>query len=156
MAVLIKKMEDARDNLTVIFAGYSQEMESFLKINPGLRSRIQFHLSFPDYTGEELMEIFLKLCRDESYDLSDEAAADLERLLHQLYENKQDDFANGRLVRSLFERAKLSLAMRVWKEPETTSLSLILPEDIRALMSYDDVISLLKPNHRCIGFRAAG
>lgn len=156
VAVLIKKMEDARDNLTVIFAGYSQEMESFLKINPGLRSRIQFHLSFPDYTGEELMEIFLKLCRDESYDLSDEAAADLERLLHQLYENKQDDFANGRLVRSLFERAKLSLAMRVWKEPETTSLSLILPEDIRALMSYDDVISLLKPNHRCIGFRAAG
>jgi pantothenate kinase len=154
VATLIKKMEDARDNLTVIFSGYSQEMEAFLDMNPGLRSRIQFHLTFPDYTGEELMEIFLKLCHDEGYELSREAALELEALLQQLYGKRRDNFANGRLVRSLFERAKLSLATRVWQDPKTASLSLILPQDVQALATYSDVAGLLRAQRRGIGFHA--
>ncbi len=153
VAVLIKKMEDARDNLTVILSGYRREMEALFEINPGLRSRIQFHIAFPDYTAAELMQIFLKLCRDEHYELTREAARELERLLHSLHANRQQNFANGRLVRSLFERAKLALAARVWAEPEKTSVSLLLPEDIKALASYDDVVRMLQVPRR-IGFQA--
>ena len=123
-------------------------------MNPGLRSRIQFHLTFPDYTGEELMEIFLKLCHDEGYELSREAALELEALLQQLYGKRRDNFANGRLVRSLFERAKLSLATRVWQDPKTASLSLILPQDVQALATYSDVAGLLRAQRRGIGFHA--
>lgn len=153
VATLIKKMEDSRHNLTVIIGGYGSEMEQFFQMNPGLRSRVQFHISFPDYSAEELMEIFLKLCRDGGYDLAPEAEKELEILLNQLSEHKQENFANGRLVRSLFERAKLSLAERAWKEPETTSLTLLLPEDIKTLTSYDDINRLLQAQRR-IGFQA--
>jgi Holliday junction resolvasome RuvABC ATP-dependent DNA helicase subunit len=155
VATLVKKMEDARDNLTVIFSGYGRDMEEFLQMNPGLRSRIQFQIHFPDYSAQELMEIFLKLCQDEGYELEPEAARELETLLQGLHENKQDNFANGRLVRSLFERSKLALAARVWKKPEATSLSLLLPEDIKGLTSYEDVARGLRA-HRKIGFQAVG
>lgn len=153
VATLIKKMEDARDNLTVIFGGYTKEMEAFLDMNPGLRSRIQFHLIFPDYTGEELLQIFSKLCQEEGYELSEEAASQLQLLLDRLYENRTENFANGRLVRSLFERAKLSLADRVWANPGT-NLNLLLPEDIQSLTTYDDLACLTQAPQRQIGFRS--
>lgn len=154
VATLIRKMEDARDNLAVIFSGYGREMEAFLDMNPGLRSRIQFHLTFPDYSGEEMMEIFLKMCRDEGYELTAGAAAELKSLLRQLYLRRQDNFGNGRLVRSLFERAKISLASRVWRNPAPAALSLILPEDIKALAAYPDVAEQLQAKRRSTGFQA--
>lgn len=144
MATLVKKMEDERDSLTVIFSGYGREMEEFLQMNPGLRSRIQFQIKFPHYTADELYEIFLKFCREGGYGLAPAAAQELQNLLKALHRSQGETFANGRLVRSLFERAQLALAERVWSEPGTASLKLFLEEDIRSLKGYQDVAELLK------------
>lgn len=144
VATLVKKMEDERDSLTVIFSGYGREMEEFLQMNPGLRSRIQFQIKFPHYTADELYEIFLKFCREGGYGLAPAAAQELQNLLKALHRSQGETFANGRLVRSLFERAQLALAERVWSEPGTASLKLFLEEDIRSLKGYQDVAELLK------------
>jgi hypothetical protein len=144
VATLVKKMEDERDSLTVIFSGYGREMEEFLQMNPGLRSRIQFQIKFPHYTADELYEIFLKFCREGGYGLAPAAAQELQNLLKALHHSQGETFANGRLVRSLFERAQLALAERVWSEPGTASLKLFLEEDIRSLKGYQDVAELLK------------
>ena len=110
VATLIKHMEDSRSKLTVIFSGYGQETEEFLQMNPGLRSRIQFHIPFAHYTAQELFQIFLTFCQEQGYELAPDAAEELEALLQRLSQGKGENSANGRLVRSLFERAKLNLA----------------------------------------------
>lgn len=155
VATLIKHMEDSRSKLTVIFSGYGQETEEFLQMNPGLRSRIQFHIPFAHYTAQELFQIFLTFCQEQGYELAPDAAEELEALLQRLSQGKGENFANGRLVRSLFERAKLNLASRVWAAPDQTSLSLIQLEDIHSLTGYSDVAGMLQVRPR-IGFQLLG
>ena len=70
IATLLKEMEDKRDNLCVILAGYTNEMKELLKVNPGFESRIQFKIDFPDYSEEELYEIFKQMAKEEEYKLS--------------------------------------------------------------------------------------
>ena len=70
IATLIKEMEDKRDNLCVIFAGYNKEMEELLEANTGFESRIQFKILFNDYTEEELYKIFKKMCKEDNYKIS--------------------------------------------------------------------------------------
>lgn len=113
IATLIKEMEDKRDHLCVILAGYTKEMEQMLKTNPGFESRIQFKIEFPDYTEEELYEIFKVMARQENYKLSSNLK---ELCMSFLKEEKQkENFANARCVRNLFEKIKFAQADRVAK-----------------------------------------
>lgn len=110
---LLKAMEDNRDSLIVIVAGYPDLMEEFLSSNPGLRSRFSRFILFEDYTPEELFEILLSMCKKQEYILSDEAGEVVKEFLRRRCENKPDNFANARDVRNLLERAITNQAARV-------------------------------------------
>lgn len=110
---LLKAMEDNRDSLIVIVAGYPDLMEEFLSSNPGLRSRFSRFILFEDYTPEELFEILLSMCKKQEYILSDEAGEAVKEFLRQRCANKPDNFANARDVRNLLERAITNQAARV-------------------------------------------
>ena len=116
IATLIKEMEDNRDKLVVIMAGYTREMKDLLNLNPGIESRVKFTVEFSDYNPDELMEIFKGLCKKESYDLSEEAKEELKSTFKTQYENKDKNFGNGRLVRKYFENIKMKQADRVIRE----------------------------------------
>lgn len=111
ISTIVQEMENHRDDTVVIFAGYPDKMEGFLNKNPGLRSRIAFHVPFADYTSEELCRIAALVAKEKALTLSDEAA---EKLL-SLFESarKQADFGNGRYVRNVIEKAKMALAGRL-------------------------------------------
>jgi len=116
IATLIKEMEDSRDKLIVIMAGYTKEMKDLMNLNPGMESRIKFTVEFSDYNPEELMEIFEGLCTKESYVLSEIAREELKHIFKKQYENKDKNFGNGRLVRKYFEKIKMKQAGRIIKE----------------------------------------
>lgn len=107
---LVKAMEDQRDKLVVILAGYPKEMNQFIRSNPGLYSRFKYHINFPDYTSDELMRI-LQLMLDTKQYRMDSAAHDLtERLIKKAMIRKPNEHGNGRLVRNLIEDAILKKA----------------------------------------------
>ena len=108
---LIKLMEDKRDNLCIIFAGYTKEMQKLFDMNPGFASRINFHIQFPDYSEEELYNIFRKMLKQEKYKLSNNTKDILIDYFKK--EKAKEHFANGRCVRNLFERIKFEQADRV-------------------------------------------
>ena len=102
---LVKLMEDHRDDLVVIVAGYTDLMEKFIHSNPGLESRFNKYFYFEDYTGPQLMEIFQSMCQKNGYVLSPEAAQWAEQDFLSLYEGRDENFGNARDVRNLFEKA---------------------------------------------------
>lgn len=104
VATLLKRMEDERNRLVVILAGYPQNMTSFLNLNPGIQSRISRTIHFPDYTIEELYEIFLSWALKYEYTLSLDGVAKLHTVIYNEYERKNSNFGNARFVRNLFER----------------------------------------------------
>ena len=110
---LVKGMEDHRDRLVVILAGYTNEMETFLKSNPGLRSRFPFIVEFPDYTAKEMLEMLLINAKQRDY-IIDSAA---HKGLLDLFEKKQipgrNDSGNGRLVRNVIEEAIRKQSVRI-------------------------------------------
>jgi type VII secretion ATPase EccA len=108
---LLKRMEDHRDRLVVIVAGYPELMHEFLESNPGLRSRFAREIAFPDYTSEELTEIVESLCADHQYALDPEARD----LLPELFEARRHraTFGNARFARTLFEAALNAQAVRL-------------------------------------------
>lgn len=110
---LLKEMEDNRENLVVIVAGYSGPMETFLDSNPGLKSRFNKFIEFEDYSEEELFEIFKLSCDENDMKLNHEAEEYLKKYLKKLVSNKPDNFANGREMRNLFETAKQNQANRI-------------------------------------------
>ena len=110
---LLKAMEDNRENLVVIVAGYSKPMETFLESNPGLKSRFNKYIEFEDYSEEELYEIFKLSCDENDMILNHEAEEYLKKYLNKLVNNKPDNFANGREMRNLFETAKQNQANRI-------------------------------------------
>lgn len=110
VAMLVKLMEDHRDEFVCILAGYSDEMDEMLDMNPGMRGRVQFYIDFPDYSVDEMMEIFASMCRAEGYTASAGAEALLEDFFERL--SREDDFANGRTVRRVFEQLRLKQAAR--------------------------------------------
>lgn len=103
--ILLKRMEDHRDRLIVIVAGYTDEMNRFLDSNPGVRSRFSRYFQFSDYSTEELHAIFIKLASDAQYTLRDSASAALRAVIAKAYAERDRTFGNGRYVRNLFERA---------------------------------------------------
>jgi stress response protein SCP2 len=110
---LLKAMEDNRDDLIVIVAGYPQLMEQFLASNPGLRSRFNKFIYFPDYQAKELYEIFLSMCQSSGYVLDDTAKLYASTYFQDLYNNRTENFANGRDVRNFFEKAIVRQANRL-------------------------------------------
>ncbi|MGM1060382.1 right-handed parallel beta-helix repeat-containing protein [Saccharothrix sp. Mg75] len=112
---LMKMMEDHRDEIVVIVAGYSELMEKFLASNPGLASRFTRTIEFPNYSVEELVTITVNLCRKHYYELSDDAVG----ALHDYFDRvpKNDTFGNGRVARKLFEAMVNNQASRLANEP---------------------------------------
>lgn len=110
---IVQEMENNRDDLIVIFAGYPDKMEGFLNKNPGLRSRIAFHVNFDDYGTEELCSIARKISSGKGLSLTDDAMDKLKLLLSDATEQK--DFGNGRFVRNVIEKAQMAQLDRLVK-----------------------------------------
>ena len=100
---LLKLMEDHRDDLIVIVAGYSEPMERFISSNPGLESRFNRFFIFEDYNGDELFEIFRSMCEKSEYALTDESREFAVEHFQELYDTRDDNFGNARHVRNFFE-----------------------------------------------------
>jgi len=131
---ILKAMEDHRDDLIVIVAGYDGPMQQFLSSNPGLESRFNKYFYFQDYTGEQLLAIFQGRCRKNKYELTAESEEIALKLFNQLYEERSDNFGNGRDVRNRFEDMIIRQANRValMEAPAKEDLMAVLPEDILA------------------------
>jgi SpoVK/Ycf46/Vps4 family AAA+-type ATPase len=129
---LLKGMEDNRDDLVVIVAGYEERMNEFINSNPGLESRFNKYFYFPDYNGEELFEIFKGLCGKNGYTLSEDAQSAARELFSQMYEERSENFGNGRDVRNRFEDTVARQANRVaaMEAPTKDDLMALLREDI--------------------------
>lgn len=133
---LLKLMEDHRNDLVVIAAGYPTEMETFLDSNPGLRSRFSRTIDFCDYTVEEMLLIFRGMLRQSGLLLEESAVPLLKQILEQLKQQAGDRFANGRSVRQLFEQVQANQANRLMAGngamPSAEELGLIQAVDLTA------------------------
>ena len=125
IATLLKRMEDDRDRLVVIVAGYTDEMKRFIDANPGLQSRFNRYIHFPDYTAAELADIFRMNAKKNQYILSPDVERWLEPAIHLWTKNRDRKFGNGRYVRNLFEKAVERQAARVSQIPNPTNEQLI-------------------------------
>lgn len=135
IATLLKRMEDDRDRLVVIVAGYTKEMEDFINSNPGLQSRFNRYIHFTDYSAEELYDIFCLQMKKNEYTLSEDASKELKIILSNAVANKGKDFGNARFVRNLFEKVIENQANRLAAEPKVTKelLTEIKIDDILAV-----------------------
>ena len=129
---LLKAMEDHRDDLVVIVAGYTGPMEKFIHSNPGLESRFNRYFFFPDYDGNQLTEIFRMQCKKNSYTLTPEADEAALKMFTRLYEERDENFGNGRDVRNCFEDMVVRQSNRVagMENPGKEDLINVLPEDL--------------------------
>ncbi|MDA8442164.1 MAG: AAA family ATPase [Peptococcaceae bacterium] len=129
--VLVKCMEDHKDNLILVLAGYKDEMDWFLQTNPGLRSRFPIHIDFPDYSIEELMQIADLMLTKRQYKLTLDARLELRRLLTDQIMHGHQHSGNARLVRNMIERAIRRQAVRLFRQVEFSreELLTILPID---------------------------
>ena len=103
LETLMKRMEDDRDKFVVIAAGYQTEMDNLFRINPGVRSRFNYFLNIADYTPEELFQIMQVFAKEKKYQFSEEATELAQKMIKELYKQRDKDFANGRTMRSLFD-----------------------------------------------------
>lgn len=126
---LLKQMEDKRERLAVIVAGYAQPMRNFIEANPGLESRFTRYIHFDDYGPAELLQIFKRLCAAESFALDDSANERAAELLRDLYAQRDENFGNGRVVRNIFDAVKEAQAERLAQDPGS-SASRITASDI--------------------------
>ena len=113
IATLLKRMEDDRKRLVVILAGYTAEMKTFIDSNPGLQSRFNRYIEFPDYNADELAKIFLLRMEECQYSCNAAVRASLRDIMQRAVEMKDKNFGNGRFVRNLFERAIQRQASRL-------------------------------------------
>ena len=134
IATLLKRMEDDRDRLIVVLAGYTDEMARFIASNPGLKSRFSRFIEFPDYTAEELMAIFLSFASRNQYVCTTGAQQALRRRLSEAVATKDSDFGNARFARNLFERVIEHQAQRLAGVAPLTQeiLEQIATEDVEA------------------------
>ena len=149
IATLIKEMEDHRDEICIILAGYTDEMKELIKRNPGFESRIQFTINFPDYSSEELLEIFNGLCKKEKYRLSKGCT---EILLQHFEEARlEEGFGNGRYVRNIFEKIKFEQADRVVRT-DSKNINMITKQDIQNTLAEIQISKPVEKERRVIGF----
>ncbi|SEF70940.1 ATPase family associated with various cellular activities (AAA) [Eubacterium ruminantium] len=120
---LLKIMEDHRDELIVIVAGYTNRMDEFLNSNPGLRSRFSKYIAFDDYTNEELLQIFKNYCAEQDYHMDQSLEIILVKKFDELRRREGDNFGNARTVRNYFEKVISNQANRIMKDGDFTGAS---------------------------------
>ena len=132
VATLLKRMEDDRNRLVVILAGYSGPMKTFIESNPGLRSRFNRYIHFEDYSADELLDIFKIIASKYDYLLDPAAEHKLSKLFDHAVAGKDEHFGNGRFVRNIFEKVMENQASRLASSIDITEdkLRTILSEDI--------------------------
>ena len=128
---LVKAMEDYRDDLIIIVAGYPDLMKNFIQANPGLQSRFQKTLHFPDYTANDLYQVFLKNCKDNDYQLDESGDTYLREALENHVRNKDKNFGNARDIRNFLNAAISAQANRLLLENN------ISPETLMTLTASD-------------------
>ncbi len=148
IATLVKAMEDHRDELAVIVAGYEEEMDRFLASNPGLRSRFKTVIHFPDYAPEELTRIFESLANGAGLRLEETVLQKAHEVFREVA--RDETFGNARFARSLFERAYTRMALRAAEDGE------IEMDELMAIASEDLHLPESRPGSRQprIGFRS--
>ena len=148
---ILKAMEDHRDNLIVIVAGYSNLMDKFIESNPGLKSRFNKYINFPDYDQSELIQIFEGLCNKYGLIVTPEAQLAADEYIIKMENNKDSNFGNGRDVRNFFEKVLEKQAVRVTKMPNATDdeYLTVLAEDI---IPYVEGSGEVKVREKKIGF----
>ena len=132
ISTLLKRMEDDRNRLIVVLAGYSEDMKRFIDSNPGLQSRFNRYIHFADYTADELKQIFMLNVDKNQYLLEPEGEELLSKILNFAIEHKDKNFGNGRYVRNLFEKTIQNQAIRLSCQPNITAeeLSKLKAEDL--------------------------
>lgn len=145
---VVQMMENYRDSVIVIFAGYSEKMQTFLEQNEGLKSRIAFHLSFPDYSPEELTDILTLMSQKRDYQIDEEAKEYCKELFCNAV--KEDNFGNGRYVRNILDQAIIKQSARILKMETRENIS---REEICRLKRGDFRIhEIVKKSEKRIGF----
>ncbi len=147
---IVQEMENHRDDVLVIFAGYRDKMEGFLKKNEGLRSRIAFHLDFPDYNAAELSKIISLLAKDRGYELTTEVLEKCRGIFEAAC--GKADFGNGRFARNLLEQAILKQSSRIMGEAGKREVS---REEMLTLQPEDFDVNIFRryeSKHAGIGF----
>ena len=133
IATLLRMMENHRDRLVVIVAGYPHEMQRFINSNPGLSSRFKTFVNFPDYNADELFEIFVKICKDQKNLLTPEAEEKLVLKIDKILNEREQGFGNGRAMRNLYEECLARQANRLARRTSKLSakdLIILNSEDI--------------------------
>lgn len=133
IAILLKRMEDYRDDLVVIVAGYPEPMGRFLDSNEGLKSRFSTYIHFDDYSPQEMVEIFEGICFKENYAPTEEALDYVFTAIDYNYSIRDKSFGNARYIRNLFESIIKNQALRIGttiNDPTPEDLRVILPSDI--------------------------
>ena len=129
---IVQQMENNRDNVIVIFAGYPRKVADFLAKNEGLRSRISFHINFPDYKTQDLTDIFHLMAKEQGYTLTEDATAALQAIFTDAC--CHEEFGNGRFVRNLLEQAVMCQARRLFREKKHGEIS---REEVQLLTAAD-------------------
>lgn len=130
---LTKALEDYREDLVVIVAGYTKPMYQFFESNPGLKSRFNTFIEFDDYDADELLEILLSICLSNDYILTEDLKKKVYFYFVEQLDKKADDFANGRFVRNIYDDLVMNHARRTAKlnKPTKEDLSIIILEDFK-------------------------
>ena len=128
IATLIQAMENYRDNLVVIFAGYTKEMQAFLNSNSGIVSRIGYTLEFDDYTPDELIQIFQGMMKKSGFVVTEEAIEEVRKVIEEYKDT--ENFGNARFVRNVYEKSILKHASNTKNKTSKKALKTITKEDI--------------------------
>ena len=145
---IVQEMENHRDDVVVIFAGYPDKMEGFLQKNPGLRSRIAYHVPFDDYNADELCDIADLIAKKRDLVLADDARVKLREVFTLAL--KDSDFGNGRYVRNVLEKAKMAQASRL----VAMDYASVTSEDVKTIVASDIELPVQKAKQTRIGFVA--
>lgn len=145
---IVQEMENHREDVVVVFAGYPDKMEKFLQKNPGLRSRIAYHVPFDDYNVDELCDIADLIAKKKDLVLADDARAKLREVFAVALQD--DDYGNGRYVRNIIEKAKMAQASRL----VAMDYSAVTSEDVRTIVASDIEMPVKKAKQTRIGFCA--
>ena len=147
---IVQMMENYRNDVIVIFAGYPDKMERFLEKNEGLRSRIAFHVYFPDYNAEELCDILKLMSREKGYILDKEA----EKKCRVIFESacKNAEFGNGRFVRNVLEQAIIKQSSRIVSEHKNETFDKMVISTLSASDFDINAAKTYKPARIAIGF----
>lgn len=151
---MLKRMEDDRDKLIVVAAGYTDEMNHFLESNPGLKSRFNRYFYFNDYTPAELTDIFINMCTGRHFTISPAISAMVNDYMEDACNSKDKSFGNGRMVRNFFEKLVQAHSDRVSaiSNPDDTALTTFTEEDISNVIG-TNTNSSVNSGSKPIGFR---